>query len=234
MAVLKRLRVKLWNWLLDRAGLREMWEAEAKEVIIPLYARHPMYCLGGLTLVAFMVLVITGIFLGMYYSASVETAWDSIQYINHSVPYGWFIRNIHRWASIMMIITLNLHMLRVFVTGSYKKPRELTWVVGVFLLMATMGASFTGYLLPWDQRSFWAITVTANLIRSVELIPYIGHYLLPVADYIRMNFLGAPAVGPETLTRFFITHVLVMPGALSGIMVAHFYLVRKHGISPPL
>lgn len=190
----------------------------------PLYARRYYYCFGGITFFLFLIQVITGVILTIYYVPSTEKAYASVYYISHYVNYGWLIRSIHYWSANLMIVFVILHMLRVFLTSSYKPPREFNWVVGMFLLTLTVGLSFTGYLLPWDQRAFWTSTVTLSLIKKVPLIGEFLHYAM----------VGGDTIGQPTLTRFFSFHVMLLPALIIALLVAHFWMVRAQGISRPL
>lgn len=175
-----------------------------------------------MTLLAFQFL--TGFALAMYYSASPETAHASVKHINEGVPLGAFVRGLHVWGSAFIVVILVAHTLRVFFWGSYKKPRELTWVVGVLIFQVVLGFSFTGYLLPWDQKAYWATVVGTRIAATV---PFVGESLLVL---IR----GGQEVGALTLTRFYALHVMALPAALIGLMGLHLYLVRKHHIAGPV
>lgn len=191
---------------------------------VPMYARRYYYCFGGITFFLFCVQVITGMILTVYYVPSVEKAYASAFFISNYVNYGWLIRSIHHWAANLMVVFVILHMLRVFITGSYKPPREFNWVAGVILFLVTMGFSLTGYLLPWDQKAFWASTVTASLIKRV---PFLGEKLFFIV-------VGGEAIGQPTLTRFFNLHVMMLPFLVITFLVMHFWMIRKQGISDPL
>jgi quinol-cytochrome oxidoreductase complex cytochrome b subunit len=175
--------------------------------------------LGVLTTLAYLSLVVTGVLLMFYYVPSVERAFVDIVEIQTKVPFGQLLRNLHRWGAHLMVITTILHMARVFYTGAYKPPREFNWVIGVALLILTLGASFTGYLLPWDQLSFWAITVGTS-IASYE--PMLG-------PTIRKTLLGGPEVGQESLARFYALHIMVIPLLLALLISLHIWRVRKDG-----
>ena len=201
--------------------------------------------LGVMATILFGVLIFTGVLLMFYYIPSVERAYPSMKEIQLSVPLGQFTRNMHRWAAHLMVLVVILHMVRVFYTGAYKPPREFNWIVGVGLLMLTLGASFTGYLLPWDQLSIWAITVGSNMARAVPLVGSEGpaQQLLTVGgiDLItsgsdsRFILLGASQVGEETLVRFYVLHCVAIPLLAAFGMAVHFWRVRKDGgISGPL
>jgi len=179
----------------------------------------------------FVILTVTGVLLMVYYKPSVDLAYDSIKDIHYVVPTGRFIRNIHRWAAHLMVVTVLIHMVRVFVTASYKRPREFNWLVGMGLFVLTLGLSFTGYLLPWDQLAFWAITIGANIAGSPrELTDALGitAYFDP-GGFQKRLLLGADSVGQEALTRFYLLHVMVLPLALVGLMALHFWRIRKDG-----
>ena len=197
------------------------------------------WCAGGLTFLLYLVTVVTGVVVMFYYRPVPEYAYPDVKYLDHDSPFGWIIRNPHRWAGHGMVIFIWLHMFRVFMTGSYKPPREFNWVVGVMLLVLTMLLSFTGYLLPWDQLSRWAVTVGTNMARAV---PFIGHEgpggpelgATPRYD-VRAALLGGTDVGPATLMRFYVLHCIVLPLAASALMILHFWRIRKDGgISGPL
>jgi quinol-cytochrome oxidoreductase complex cytochrome b subunit len=221
---------KSLRWILHRMGLALPMEEQMKKGV-PRYAMNPIYCLGGLTLVAFIVQVITGVFLALYYVPSVDHAWDSIRYIEHEVPFGFIVRNIHRWAANIMIIMVVLHALRVFFTKAYRPPRELNWTVGVVLLFLTVGVAFTGYVLPWDQRAYWAATVGTNLISAAGGTPLIGGVIEPVVDLLRSLLIGGSELGPSTLSRFYGFHILWLPGIIFLLMLMHFWMIRRHGIA---
>lgn len=175
--------------------------------------------LGVLTTFLFIELALTGVLLMFYYVPSVEHAFVDIVKIQTLVPFGQLLRNLHRWGAHLMVITTILHMVRVFYTGAYKPPREFNWVVGVVLLILTLGASFTGYLLPWDQLAFWAITVGTS-IAAYE--PLMGRT-------IQQILLGGPEVGQEALTRFYALHIMVIPMLMTLLISLHLWRVRKDG-----
>ncbi|MFH1719854.1 MAG: cytochrome b N-terminal domain-containing protein [Planctomycetota bacterium] len=187
--------------------------------------------LGIMTAVLFLILVVTGILLMFYYKPSVATAYDSIKDIQYVVPTGRIIRNIHRWSAHGMLVLLIMHMARVFYTAAYKQPREFNWVMGMVLLVITMALSFTGYLLPWDQLAFWAVTIGSSIAGSPrDLTDVIGitQYFDP-GGLIKEVLLGAHFVGEEALIRFYTLHVMVLPIALSTALGIHFWRIRKDG-----
>jgi quinol-cytochrome oxidoreductase complex cytochrome b subunit len=194
--------------------------------------------MGGLTMYLFVVLTITGVFLMFYYHPTKEQAYRDIMYLHNDVPFGGLLRNMHRWTAHLMIIGVWLHMLRVFLTGSYKKPREFNWSVGVICLVLTMLLSFTGYLLPDDQLGFWAVTVGTNMARATPLLGHEGPFgpelgMTPYND-VRFALLGGSIVDANALLRSYIWHCLALPLILSVFLAVHFWRVRKDGsISGP-
>jgi quinol-cytochrome oxidoreductase complex cytochrome b subunit len=191
---------------------------------VPKYALRWFYCLGGVTAFLFVVQGITGILLAFYYQPTAAAAYASIQYIETQVFFGSAIRAIHHWCANGMIVLCIAHMARVFIMGAYKRPRELNWVSGVLLLVLTLVFGFTGYLLPWDQRAFWATTVGSEIAGA---IPSIGNLAL-VLLRVGWNVTG------ETLSRFYGLHVIVVPLATVTFMFAHFLMIRRQGIAKPL
>ncbi|HWO47043.1 MAG TPA: cytochrome b N-terminal domain-containing protein [Solirubrobacterales bacterium] len=181
------------------------------------------YTLGSATLFAFIVQAVTGVFLAMFYTPSATQAYSSIAHINNEVPLGQLVHGMHKWGSSVMVILIFLHMGRTFFFGAYKYPRELNWVIGVVLLILTMTMAFTGYLLPFDQRSFWASIVGININGTG---PVVGPYL---SDFLR----AGPELGATTLSRFYAIHMLLVPGAIIALIGAHMYLVVKLGTTAP-
>ncbi|MCC6391986.1 MAG: cytochrome b N-terminal domain-containing protein [Bryobacterales bacterium] len=187
--------------------------------------------LGIATTAAFLITLITGILLMFYYKPYPDAAYDSIKDIHFVVPTGRFIRNIHRWAANVMVVTVILHMARAFYTAAYRKPREFNWLMGMGLLVITLGLSFTGYLLPWDQLAYWAITIGANIAQSPrEVTDAVGitSWFDP-GGLQRLILLGSDTVGPEALIRFYLLHVMILPLALAALMAVHFWRIRKDG-----
>ena len=193
--------------------------------------------MGGITFTMFLVTVVTGIFLMLYYRPTAEYAYQDMKYLMHDVPFGPLIRNMHRWAAHGMVICVWLHMFRVFLTGSYKPPRQFNWAIGTTLLVLTLLMSFTGYLLPWDQLAIWAVTVGSNMAAATPLIGYEGPFKLPFitpANDARFVFIGGTQVGPATLLRFYILHCIFIPIGATLLMIVHFWRIRKDGgISGP-
>jgi len=196
-------------------------------VKIKRYATKVTYtfCLGGLSFFMFLVLVLTGVLLMFYYVPSSQQAYQSMKDIEASVTFGQLMRNMHRWSAQGMVIAVFLHMGRVFYTGSYKPPREFNWVIGVLLLVVTFLLSFTGYLLPWDQLAYWAITVGTRIGGAA---PILG----PKVDYL---LKGGKEIGQPTLIRFYTLHVIFLPLIAAFLMAIHFWRIRKDGgISGPM
>lgn len=208
------------TWADERVGWRGIWQ-------YVLHRKIPRtnwaYTLGSATLFAAIIQIVTGMILAIYYVPSTEQAWASVNYIQNEVLFGSFIRGLHHYGASAMVILVGLHMVRVVIYGAYKYPREVTWLSGVVLLVITLGFSFTGYLLPWDQKAYWATVVGTEFAGAV---PFIGEPLLQIVR-------GGPDVTAVTLTRFFSLHVLWLPAALGLFMLVHLYLVIRLGISAP-
>jgi len=195
------------------------------------------FCLGGLTFYMFIVETVTGVLLMFYYRPTAEYAYLDMRLLEHTVKFGVVMRNLHRWAAHAMVILVMMHMLRVFLTGSYKPPREFNWTIGVGLLVLTLLLSFTGYLLPW--LAFWAITVGTEMGAATPFLGADGpfHTLLEIRpdNDIRYLLLGDTVVGKNALLRFYVLHCILLPLVATVLMLVHFWRVRKDGgISHPL
>jgi len=175
--------------------------------------------LGVISAIAFLELTLTGILLMFYYVPTLERAYGYIITLQTEVPFGQLLRNMHRWGAHLMVLVVVLHMVRVFYTGAYKPPRQFNWVVGVVLLLLTLGASFTGYLLPWDQLAFWAITVGTS----------VAGYAPVIGNSAKAILLGGPEVGQEALTRFYALHIMIIPAGIALLTSLHMWRVRKDG-----
>jgi len=182
------------------------------------------YCLGGITLTCFIVQVATGFAMTFYYRPTVTEAFASVEYIMTQVNFGWLIRSVHRWSASMMVLNMILHVCRVYLTGGFKKPRELTWVTGVALASVTVSFGVTGYSLPWDQVGYWACKIVTGV---PDAIPVVGDLVVKVLR-------GGVSVGQSTLTRFYSAHTFVLPVVAAVLMLTHFVMIRKQGISGPL
>lgn len=188
---------------------------------VPYHLKKWWFCLGGTPMYLFVVQVITGIALSFYYVPSPDHAYESVAAITQQVRFGWFIRSLHKWSSNLMVVAVFLHLLRVYFTGSYRHPRQLNWLFGFGLLATTLGFAFTGYSLVYEQMSFWGATVATNLANAVPLVgPYIAYFMR-----------GGPEVGEQTLTRFFILHIGVLPTAIFALLALHIVMVRLHGVT---
>lgn len=182
-------------------------------------------CLGGLSFFLFILLTVTGIFLMFYYRPTSPAAYFDLEALATDVAFGQLVRNMHRWGAHLMVITVFLHMTRVFYHGAYKPPREFNWVVGIILLLLTLLLSFTGYLLPWDQLALWAVTVGSNM----------GAYAPVFGAQVSFLLVGGVQITADTLLRFYVLHVLFLPFVITIFMAVHFWRVRKDGgISGPL
>jgi len=212
------MTTKINQWLDERTSWRKVWEVIFLRKIPKV---NWFYTLGSASLFVAVNQAITGILLTIYYVPTPDHAYDSVQYITTQVPLGWLIRGLHHWGASAMIVLVVLHMLRVILFGAYKYPREVTWFTGVILLLVVVGFGFTGYLLPWDQKAFWATTVGTRIAGTP---PLIGDYLLRI---IR----GGSEISAVTLVRFFGTHVWVLPSLLLLLIGIHLYLVIRNGIS---
>jgi quinol-cytochrome oxidoreductase complex cytochrome b subunit len=194
--------------------------------------------MGGITFLLFIILTLTGILLMFYYHPSAEKAYWDVKDLEYQVPFGLFLRNLHRWAAHLMVITVMIHMFRVFMTGSYKSPRQFNWVIGVVLLVLTLLLSFTGYLLPWDQLGFWAITVGTNMGGATPFIGYEGPFSaalgINIYNDVRFFLIGGTSVGENALLRAYIWHCVGIPVVAIVLMFVHFWRIRKDGgISGP-
>ena len=188
---------------------------------VPEHLKHWWWCLGGTPAYLFVVQVVTGIMLTFYYVPEPGRAWESVRAINENVGFGWYFRSLHKWSANLMIVAVILHVMRVFFTGAYRKPRELNWMIGVGILLCTLFFGFTGYSLVYEQLSYWGATVAGNLTESVFAVGPL------VARFIR----GGEALGSNTLTRFFIFHIGVLPTLITLLLFVHIILIRLHGVT---
>jgi ubiquinol-cytochrome c reductase cytochrome b subunit len=212
-------------WLGNRLGLVEAI-SPALTHPIPKGAAGPMgwwYIFGSASLTLLMIQILTGIGLALVFVPSPDDAYNSLLYLNYSQPFGWFLRALHYYAGSGMVVMVLAHMTQVFLHGSYKYPREMTWVVGVLLLLMTMGMFFSGQILRWDPDAYWGLAVAGSMAGRV---PVIGPWVVDV-------LLGGPVIGGDSLSRFFTLHVFVIPGALLAFLALHLWLVLKHGVSAP-
>ncbi len=221
---------KIYDWVDERLDITPIWrdiaDHEVPEHVNPAHHFSAfVYCFGGLTFFITVIQILSGMFLTMYYVPDVENAWKSVYYLQNEVAFGEIVRGMHHWGASLVIVMMFLHTLRVFFTGSYKKPRELNWMVGVGIFGVMMGLGFTGYLLPWDMKALFATKVGIEIAASV---PFAG-------EYIKILLAGDSAIlGAQTLTRFFAIHVFFLPAVLFALLAAHFIMIRRQGISGPL
>jgi quinol-cytochrome oxidoreductase complex cytochrome b subunit len=214
------MSARFGNWLDERLSWRQVWQAIFLRKIPKV---NWAYTLGSASLFIALLQIFTGILLTIYYVPTPDHAYDSVQYITTQVPAGWLVRGLHHWGASAMVVLTGLHMLRVILYGAYKFPREVTWFSGVFLLLVVISFGFTGYLLPWDQKAYWATTVGT---RIAGVAPVIGDSILRVMR-------GGDELTAVTLARFFGVHVWVLPVLLITLVGIHMYLVIRLGISAP-
>ncbi|MSO50430.1 MAG: c-type cytochrome [Acidobacteria bacterium] len=212
----------LFDWLDHRTGFRTITHHLLDEPLPP--GTGWAFTFGSLLLFGLTLQVVTGTLLALFYAPTPDHAWDSVRYITTEVRGGHFLRGLHHWGASLVVVTAVIHLVRVVLFGSYRAPRELNWVVGLVLLHVILAFGLTGYLLPWDQRAYWATVVTINISK---LTPFAGEF---VANLLR----GGPDIGALTLTRWYGVHVLVLPPVLFGLTALHLYLMRRHGISGPI
>lgn len=211
---------RLYDWL----ELRLQLEGPIKDAVLHPVPRNTAswwYVFGSASLVLLILQVVTGILLGLVYTPSAANAWNSLQLLNHDLPLGWFLRAMHGWGSNFMVAMVLIHMAQVFLFGAYKFPRELTWILGVFMLLMTLGMAFTGQVLRFDQDAYWGLGIGASIVGR---IPLIGGQLVHM-------MLGGPIINGATLTRFFALHVFIIPGTLLAFTALHVWMVLKLGIN---
>jgi len=209
---------RVLDWLDERMGLLAIWNTVFDRKVPKV---NWWYTLGSATLFVAIMQAATGIFLSIYYVPTPEDAYHSIEYIMNEVAFGWLVRGMHHWGATLMVILVFLHMLRVFFYAAYKFPREVTWITGVFLLLVTLGLGFTGYLLPWNQRSYWATAVGSSILATVPLI----------GDFLMRVMRGGGDLSFLTLSRFYGVHIWFLPASLFALIGVHLYLVVRNGIS---
>ncbi|WP_040951168.1 menaquinol-cytochrome c reductase cytochrome b subunit [Gorillibacterium massiliense] len=219
----------IYSWIDERLDITPLWrdvaDHEVPEHVNPAHHFSAfVYCFGGLTFFIVLIQFLSGMFLTMYYVPDIENAYKSVDFLQYNVAFGVIVRGMHHWGASLVIVMMFLHTLRVFFTGAYKAPREMNWVVGMLIFFVILGLGFTGYLLPWDNKAYFATQVG---IKIAATTPFIGSYL--------QTFLqGGDIVGATTLTRFFALHVFFLPALLLALLGGHFYMIRKQGIAGPL
>ncbi|VAX15096.1 Menaquinone-cytochrome c reductase, cytochrome B subunit [hydrothermal vent metagenome] len=220
--VTNKYLVQGFNLINDRFGIKELLDDEVFEKIAPGHLGL-WSCFGGISFFIFMMQVVTGLLLMIYYQPSIDVAHASIAKIMNEVPFGWLMRGMHAWGANLMIVTILVHMSKIYVSGIYKAPRELNWIVGVHLFLLTTGLAFSGYLLPWTQLAYWATVVGTE---TPAAVPYVG-------EYIRYAMRGGEEISQVTLTRFFAIHVCILPLVTAGAIGAHLVQIRRQGIAGP-
>jgi menaquinol-cytochrome c reductase cytochrome b subunit len=214
---------KLIDILEERFTFKEWLRKDVLDHAVPNKLNFT-YCFGGITFLLFLLLSVTGVAMLFFYVPSVDHAFASVEYITFDLPMGNVIRGIHHWSANLIIVFISLHMVRVVVYGAYKNPREFHWISGVLLFAVTLGFGFTGYLLPWDQKAYWATKVGVLMPKG---IPFIG-------DYIVGFLMGGSNIGALTISRFFALHVAVLPLVTVVFLLAHFLMIRRTGVAQPL
>jgi len=222
---LKRLlsSALLYGELDRRLGLDDSLKQQAAQ-LVPNYAARRLWCMGGIAFLLILNQLVTGLLLLVYYQPGSGTAFVSMRYLMEAVPLGWLFRQMHAWGSNLLVLAVLIHMFKVFLTGAYRPPRELNWVVGTMLFLLTFAFAFTGYLLPWDQTSYWSTTVGTE---HLSALPLVGDALLHLLR-------GGRTVTDATLARFFAIHVVLLPWIMTVGLVGHFAMIRRQGISKPL
>jgi quinol-cytochrome oxidoreductase complex cytochrome b subunit len=209
---------KIYEWLDERLNLSGIYNTILDRKVPKV---NWWFTLGSASLFLCLMQGLTGMFLTMYYVPDPNKAYDSIEYIMNGVAFGWLVRGIHHWGASLLVVIVFLHMLRTFFYGSYKYPREITWITGVGLLLLTLGMGFTGYLLPWNQKAYWATTVGTEIAGTVPL----------VGDFILRALRGGTDISGVTLARFFSAHIWLLPAVVVALLGIHMYLIIKLGIS---
>ena len=212
------MTTKVITWLDQRLGLTAIYDLVFDRKVPKV---NWWFTLGSASLFLFVMQGVTGVFLAVYYVPDPVKAYESVQFIMNGVAFGWLIRGIHHWGATLMVIFVFVHMLRTFFMGAYKFPREITWLTGVVLLLATLGMGFTGYLLPWNQRAYWATTVGTEIAGTAPLI----------GDFILRILRGGTDLSAVTLARFFAVHIWFLPVIIIGLVGVHMYLIIRLGIS---
>ncbi len=214
---------RIYFWIDERLDIHDYIKKDVLDKPIPKGV-NLSYCFGGITFFLFLMLAATGYFMSIYYVPSPLQAYDVVDYMTYEVSLGYVIRGVHHWAANLMVVTVFLHMIRVYIYGAYKNPREINWITGVLLFCLVMAFGFTGYLLPWDQEAYWATRVGTSMMGTV---PVVGEYALKALR-------GGTKLGALTLVRFYAFHVIFLPIATVILLMGHFLMIRRQGISKPL
>lgn len=208
-------------WFSDRLPLEGVDLRELTNEPVPNHLKRWWFALGGTPAYLFVVQIVTGILLAVYYQPSAATAYESVRYISEEAAFGWYLRGLHKWGATFMIAAVILHQMRVYFTGAYRKPRELNWVVGMLLLSCTLMLGFTGYCLVYEQLSYWGAAVGANIAANVPV----------VGEFVKQMLLGGDGFNANTLPRFFVLHAAVLPVVMILLIVLHIAVIRLQGIS---
>lgn len=211
----------LAEWFQERLPISGDQLRELTNEPVPNHLKRWWFALGGTPAYLFLIQIVTGILLAVYYQPATQTAWESVRYITEDAAFGWYLRGLHKWGATLMIAAVILHQMRVFFTGAYRKPREINWMVGMCLLMCTLLLGFTGYSLVYEQLSYWGATVGANIASSVPVVGELSRNLL----------LGGETYNTHTLSRFFVLHAAVLPVLLVILLVVHIGIIRLQGVT---
>jgi len=209
------------QWIQERLPVSGDSLKELTNEPVPNHLKHWWFALGGTPAYLFIVQVVTGILLAMYYQASPSSAYESIGYITNEAAYGWYVRGLHKWGATFMIAAVILHQMRVFFTGAYRKPREINWMIGMCMLVCTLLLGFTGYCLVFEQLSYWGAAVGANISGSVPI----------VGDFMKQALLGGEVYNERTLSRFYVLHAAILPGTLMLLIAMHIAVIRIQGVT---
>src|SRR3989338_4557258 len=220
---MRDLAKKIYNWFDERYGISNLKDFFVKKTV-PVHKHFIWYYFGGITLFLFFIQVATGILLLFYYKPTAAEAFESVKFITTRVEFGWLIRSVHSWSANLMVLSAFIHLFSTFFLKSYRPPREATWITGALLFFVVMGLGFTGYLLPWNELSFFATKVGTQIAGSVPV----------VGSYLRSVLRGGEEISDATITRFFAFHVMVLPIAVVGLMGLHLVMVQLQGMSEPL
>ncbi len=215
------MRTRIKNWLQISVPIPGEFFTKVTSEPVPHHLKRWWFALGGTPAYLFIIQVVTGILLTFYYVPEPGHAYTSVQRITYEIPFGWIIRSIHKWSANLMIVAVILHVMRVFFTGAYRKPRELNWMVGCGILACTLFFGFTGYSLIYEQLSYWGATVAANITQNVPLM----------GDFLARFLRGGDSVEENTLTRFYIFHIALLPLAITLLLVLHITLIRLLGVT---
>ena len=214
---------RIYFWIDERLDIHDYIKKDVLDKPIPK-GLNLSYCFGGITFFLFLMLAATGYFMAIYYVPSPLQAYDVVDYITYEISLGHVIRGVHHWSANLMVVTIFLHMIRVYIYGAYKNPREINWITGVLLFCLVMAFGFTGYLLPWDQKAYWATKVGTSIMGTVTV----------VGDYALKILRGGTKLGALTLSRFYAFHVIFLPITTVILLIGHFLMIRRQGISKPL